>query len=1296
MYKQQGVYTISASDVAKADACQYIAKSTLEELDNRISVIPFDDPQLDMLKHLGLQFERRYLLSKIQEGKSVGIIRIGGAAQGNLIPGADVYQNVEDALAARPDIIYQAELRKQIAPDKILLGRIDFLELDPNGVYMVVDTKLSNETKAGSVLQIAMYSELIEHYTGQRPEYMAIQKYDDTRDLFRCDDFRSKYEKSKRRLFDAIDQYEIDARTHVGVDRIYDDVPEPNSHCVTCKYKATCQEKREEDRSLSLIANIRQSHKDAFEENGVVTIDEVAGFSEQTLDAQIGTRPLRHIERMKELIKQASLQVATEQNQINQNTEVAMEYKPASPLEGLNALPMPSKDDVFLDFEKDKFSVEDGLIYLTGYIHHGNYTRLWSRNQDEERRNFYTLIEFLKEVTGWTPGYSFIDLSPMEDPDNSGLKRVACNITYNGPRIYAYSHAEKTNLRHLSEKYGEKEFIDFLVKAKVIIDLRNVLINTMYLGLRGYGLKEIEKYMTHRTGFRRNIPLDIAVKSRINIEIALAKKESIDALTYQDQQTQQDVSVMDQVEGYNEDDCRSLIVLRDILNEDFDSLSQTLGLSRPTFEIMQANTNYVDPRQRQPRYDQQLLNDLLEAFEPTQLNPTNEMHEMLHGCLEFFKKESMPDWFKIMNLEEEDYYVLKRNDAVLAYYVGEPIIDTVTKRVTLKYERQECDFVGGQFSAFGRDNFIKGKLISVQDVPNDPDLIEVILELSSDENIQDILINSMPSIIMEEAEYFNTDEKMSRLLNILHEYKQIHIDQATPNSLQFTVAHKLLSKMDTEFTCPNIRALTQNCTTASDILNVKAQYMDESILAVQGPPGTGKSYCIKKLVKHLIEQNPNVKIAITANGHAILHSLVESIIRELINENVSASIVQKVAQTFAIQTGQAEQTIPTSDGIHNVEFHRIKDTNDEPSRDELPNITIGTTFFIGKEQYTQAFDYVIVEEAGQLSLVDTLVVSGSGKNMIMVGDQNQLKSPIKRKSHKGAEISGLEYFIPERTVPEEKGVFIGTTRRMHPDVCGFVSTLFYESRLGSFMGLDLRKIISNHPDSMFIGSGLRHVPVNHLSRRSSSAEEEVEKMRIILKQILDPQYSYQFEDEVGSRPVKAKDVMIITPFNNQRKLIRAMLQELQDEALLTLPNGQDIIDRLNIIAQFKEDPGMSRRTNVYRNTLAQYEAEYQDIVNQYEDYLYTLIIPGTVDSYQGKEAPIVLYSTVCSDIESAPRGMDFIFSPNRFNVSVSRAKALFIMIGNTALFDATCKTPDEMRLANAFCYFEEVAETINI
>lgn len=1296
MKKTSGVYTISATDLAKSNACPHITKSTLEELDQRLSVIPYDDPQLKMLQQLGLQFEKDYLLRMINEGKKVGIINAGGQSQGNTIQGAIFYQTIEEALEDRPDIIYQAELKKEITPTFILLGKVDFLELDSNGVYMVIDTKLSSETKAGSVLQIAMYTELIEHYTGKRPEYMAIQKYDNTRDWFRCDDFRSQYEKTKKKLFDAINQYEIDIQNHIGPDRVYQEVPEPHSHCGTCRYKETCQDIREQKRSLSLIAGIRQSHKNAFEDDGVTTIDQVAVHSTQSLDKKVGTRPLTIIERMKVLIKQASLQVATEQNRENQSTEIAAEYKTVGPNVGLNSLPAPTENDVFLDFEKDKFSIDEGLIYLTGYIHRGNYTRIWSRNKDEERANFYALIEFLKEVTGWTPGYSFIDLSPLEDPRNAGEKRVGCKITYNGPHIYAYSHAEKTNLRHLSEQYGEKDFIDFLIKAKVIVDLREILINTMIVGLRGYGLKEVEKYMSHRAGFNRNIPLNLAVNCRIAIEIALGQKQSLDTLIYHDQNTQQDVSTMAVVEGYNEDDCRSLIVLRDILNEDFDAMSQQMGLTRPAFEIMQINTNYVDTKSRQPKYDKQLLQDLLKAFEPSQLHSTDEIQALLYGCLEFFHKEAMPDWFKFINLEEEDYYVLKRNDAVLAYYIEQTIIDPITKRVTLIYEKQECDFVGKQFSAFGSEHFVKGKVISLETHPQNPDMIEVILEINSDEMFQDILANGMPAIIMEESEYFDTDEKMSRLLNIIHEYKLINIDKTISDPIQFKVAHKFLSKSETDYKYEDITVITQHCTNASDILNVKAQHMNESILAVQGPPGTGKSYCIKKLVKHLIEHNPSVKIAITANGHAILHSLAESIIDELVRENVSASIVQKVSQQYQIQKGQDEQMIPTENGSCFVEFNRIKDNKKEPTSEALPHITIGTTFFIGKEKYTQAFDYVIVEEAGQLSLVDTLVVSGSGKNMIMVGDQNQLKSPIKRKSHNGAEISGLEYYVPEQTVPESKGVFIGITRRMHPDVCRFVSTLFYESKLKSFQGLEQRRIVSTHADALFVGSGLRHVPVVHQSSRSSKAEEEVEKLRIILKQIFDPQYSYEFEDESGSRAIMPKDIMIITPFNNQRKLIGEMLKQMQDEALLSLPNGQDIVDRLNAIAQFKEDPGMNKNSNIYKNTLAQYEAEYQEILDEYEQYLYTLIIPGTVDSYQGKEAPIVLYSTVCTDIDSAPRGMDFIFSPNRFNVSVSRAKALFIMIGSTALFDATCKTPDQMRLANAFCNFEEVAETIII
>ena len=85
---------------------------------------------------------------------------------------------------------------------------------------------------------------------------------------------------------------------------------------------------------------------------------------------------------------------------------------------------------------------------------------------------------------------------------------------------------------------------------------------------------------------------------------------------------------------------------------------------------------------------------------------------------------------------------------------------------------------------------------------------------------------------------------------------------------------------------------------------------------------------------------------------------------------------------------------------------------------------------------------------------------------------------------------------------------------------------------------------------------------------------------------------------------------------------------------------------------------------------------------------------GTVDKFQGQEAPIVIYSVATSSPEEAPRGMEFLYSPNRFNVAVSRAKALFILVGNGKIFEPECKSPTQIKLANPFCRYIEVAEVI--
>jgi superfamily I DNA and/or RNA helicase len=86
---------------------------------------------------------------------------------------------------------------------------------------------------------------------------------------------------------------------------------------------------------------------------------------------------------------------------------------------------------------------------------------------------------------------------------------------------------------------------------------------------------------------------------------------------------------------------------------------------------------------------------------------------------------------------------------------------------------------------------------------------------------------------------------------------------------------------------------------------------------------------------------------------------------------------------------------------------------------------------------------------------------------------------------------------------------------------------------------------------------------------------------------------------------------------------------------------------------------------------------------------------GTVDKFQGQEAPVVFYSMATSTPEDAPRGMEFLYSLNRFNVAISRAQCLAVLVASPALFDVQCKNPHQIELANAFCRYLEMAIHIN-
>ena len=85
---------------------------------------------------------------------------------------------------------------------------------------------------------------------------------------------------------------------------------------------------------------------------------------------------------------------------------------------------------------------------------------------------------------------------------------------------------------------------------------------------------------------------------------------------------------------------------------------------------------------------------------------------------------------------------------------------------------------------------------------------------------------------------------------------------------------------------------------------------------------------------------------------------------------------------------------------------------------------------------------------------------------------------------------------------------------------------------------------------------------------------------------------------------------------------------------------------------------------------------------------------GTVDKFQGQEAPVVIVSLTASSAADVPRGMEFLYSRNRLNVAVSRAKALCVMVASPSLLAVQCRTVAQMRLANVLCRYVELAERV--
>lgn len=272
-------------------------------------------------------------------------------------------------------------------------------------------------------------------------------------------------------------------------------------------------------------------------------------------------------------------------------------------------------------------------------------------------------------------------------------------------------------------------------------------------------------------------------------------------------------------------------------------------------------------------------------------------------------------------------------------------------------------------------------------------------------------------------------------------------------------------------------------------------------------------------------------------------------------------------------------------------------------------------------------DVLLIDEAGQMSLANAIAASGTATNLVLLGDPQQLNQPSQGVHPPGADASALEHVLEKHeTILPERGIFLATTWRMHPDVCSFISTAFYEDRLTSLAACS-RQVVEGK--GSLAGTGLRLAPVVHSGDRTWSAEEVA-----MVQRLFDELRETHWTDAQGvSNPVGVNDILVVAPYNEQ-------VRRLRD----ALPAGSRV---------------------------------------------------GTVDKFQGQQAAVTIYAMATSSAEDVPRNLEFLFSRNRLNVAISRARAMSILVCSPLLFRAGCRTPEQLRLVSALCRFAEMSTEVD-
>lgn len=1055
---------LSASDVVGFLACPHLTTLDREAAAGTRAAATRDDAEMAVLFRRGREHEAAYLEQLRQDGLAVH--EIGEAHEPSQLRAAE--QATRAAMADGVDVVFQATFFDEHGDGAAWRGHADFLhkvaepsDLGAHG-YEPADTKLARHVKPAAIVQLCHYAEQVTRLQGAEPAQIHVVLGGHQVRSFALRDFAAAYRQAKRRLLAAVDDPEPT-------------YPDPVAHCAVCRWQEECDARRLADDHLTLVAGLtREQARKLADRAGITTLTDLAQVRAPLSVTGIGDGTLARLQR------QARLQAGAVAGQPPPYELLAPD---AEGERGLAALPEPSPGDLFFDMEGDPYVGDGGLEYLFGVGWCDGdgrwcYQGFWACDEPEERRAFEAFVDF-------------VTARLAEDPDL---------------HVYHYADYERTALGRLMGRHGTREDeIDALFRGRVLVDLYRVVRQSLLVGSASYSLKKLEPLFMER----RDAAITDAGSSIVEFERWLQSR---------------DRQILDDLERYNDDDCRSTMLLRDWLEARRLEAGEAFGEvpPRPAPAVAEPSSDVADDLAETAELVSALTAEADAARAAgVDVSPTAGASWLLGQLLGWHRREAKPaHWWYFHRVNDcTDADLVADSEAIgdLAY---EGAVGTEAKSTIHRYRfdpdqahklglgARVCDPASERIGQAGGDKPPGPGIVHQLDPATGT--IDLKRGSSSTAPHPTALIPDGPPYTAAHAETLRALARSVRASGLegdgsVQAVRDLLL-RARPRVPGAGAGHPL-------------RGSGEDSVAAAQRL---ADELDGGCLAIQGPPGSGKTYTAARVAVALATKGATV--GVTAVSHKVIGNLLEQIAGCAAEEGASLRIRQRADPAQAC----AHSGVTATDNA----------TIEREVADGDVDVVAGTSWLFARDGLREQLDYLIVDEAGQFSLADAAVVGTAARNLLLVGDPQQLAQPSQGAHPSGAAASALEHLLDgAATIPDDQGLFLDRTRRLHPRISGFVSELAYDERLKSESWCARHEIVAD--GTALAGSGLRWVPVPHAGNRTSSPEEVAE-----VASRLDALIGQQWCDANGDlRPLTLDDVLVVAPYNAQVARLAAALPD---------------------------------------------------------------------------------------------------------------------------------------------------------